>query len=189
MCQSCAWETRPPKRRGGEQGGTFDSRKDVNWPASASVCAQQGALAHSPCYHTWLETERWPQAHITASSHTPGQRGDRRRQVGLLGTGAHSKTWDEPELPQQAHAIAAGRVIWEPPAGRCLGMLQIASCAPAPGTQDRATPAPLANEVTADNTSVCAAQEHMPSDVKQSDARSKLPLPQSRLESTMLHFS
>ena len=48
----------PPKRRGGEQGGTFDGRKDVNWPASASVCAQQGALAHSPCCHIRLETGR-----------------------------------------------------------------------------------------------------------------------------------
>ena len=37
----------PPKRRGGEQGGAFDSRKEVNPPANTPGCAQQGALAHS----------------------------------------------------------------------------------------------------------------------------------------------
>ena len=72
--------------------------QDVNWPASASVSAQQGALPNSPCCHTRLETERWPPRH-------------------------------------------AG---------------------------------PPANEVTDDTTSVCFVQEHMHSDVKLNDARSKL---------------
>ena len=48
-----------------------------------AACAQQGALAHRPCCHTRLETERWPQAHEIASSRTPGQRGGRRRHVDL----------------------------------------------------------------------------------------------------------
>ena len=42
--------------------------------------------------HTRLETEPWPQAHKVPSSRTPGQRGDRRHYVGLLGTGATAKT-------------------------------------------------------------------------------------------------
>ena len=41
--------------------------------------------------HTRLETERLPQAHKVPSSRTPGQRGDRRHYVGLLGTGATAK--------------------------------------------------------------------------------------------------
>ena len=43
----------PSKLRGGTQGGTFDSRKDMNWPARARVRAQQGA-AHNPCCHRAL---------------------------------------------------------------------------------------------------------------------------------------
>ena len=35
-------------------------RKDVNWPARARVCAQQGALAHNPCCHTRSGTKHWP---------------------------------------------------------------------------------------------------------------------------------
>ena len=49
-------------------------------------CAWQGALAHCPCRHTRSETEPWPQAHKTASSRTPSQRGDSRQYVGLRGT-------------------------------------------------------------------------------------------------------
>ena len=40
-------------------------------------------MAHSPCCHTRSETERWPQAHTTASSRTLGQQGDRRHHVDL----------------------------------------------------------------------------------------------------------
>ena len=54
-----------------------------------SACAKQGALAHCLCRHTRSETERWPQAHKTASSRTPGERGDSRQYLSLHGTGTH----------------------------------------------------------------------------------------------------
>ena len=66
----CVWESRPPKRHGWEQDGTSGNHKDANWPASASMCAQQGALAllsyepsvgpklkhrwNMACNNTWL---------------------------------------------------------------------------------------------------------------------------------------
>ena len=91
------------------------------------------------------QPEHMAHCSVLASSFTPGQRGDRRHQVGLLGTGAHSNTWDEPELTHEAHANAAGRVIWGPPTGRCLGVLQISSRVPTIGMcpARRISPLPL----------------------------------------------
>ena len=53
------------------------------------------------------QLEHMAHCSVLASSFTPGQRGDRRHHVGLLGTGAHSKTWYEPDLTQRAHAICS----------------------------------------------------------------------------------
>ena len=76
----------------------------------------------------------------------------------------------------EVHAAAAGCVDRKPGAGRCLGILHIASCLPTIAlvvvlahtryhtsvghkhTRPR-HPAPQANKVTDDNTSVCLAQE------------------------------
>lgn len=88
-------ESRFPKRRGGEQGGFRQSQGREVTGQCLGVCP---ARRISPCCHTRLEIERRPQAHTTASSGTPGQRGDRRHFVGLLGTGTHSKTKNKPEL-------------------------------------------------------------------------------------------
>ena len=125
-------ESQFPKRRGGEQGGFRQS---------------QGRESRriSPCCHTRLEIERRPQAHTTASSRTPGQRGDRRHHVGLLGTGTQSKTKNKPELTGTCDCSKPCHVLWEPPAGRCPRMLQFASCAPTSGMcpARRVSPLPL----------------------------------------------
>ena len=120
-------ESQFPKRRGGEQGGFRQSQ------------------GRESCCHTRLEIERRPQAHTTASSRTPGQRGDRRHHVGLLGTGTQSKTKNKPELTGTCDCSKPCHVLWEPPAGRCPRMLQFASCAPTSGMcpARRVSPLPL----------------------------------------------
>ena len=64
-----------------------------------SACARQGALAHCP----WLETGRWPQAHKTVSSCTPGQRGDSRQHAKCRGVTGDQRAPSAPPEPAQCH--------------------------------------------------------------------------------------
>ena len=56
----------PASYTAGSHGTLLSShRHDLRTVASeVMACTQQGALAHSPCCHTRLGTERWPQAHV-----------------------------------------------------------------------------------------------------------------------------
>ena len=133
-----------------------------------SACAQHGALAHRPCCHIRSDTERWPQAHEIESSR-------RERNTKHL------------RLQEAVHFESL-------PLGCGLGVLRIAPCSPTIGlcpargvsqlslpshrgfklkpsfgpkhTRSR-PPAPPANEVTANNRSVCAAQEQARAPCKQ----------------------
>ena len=64
-----------------------------------SACARQGALAHRP----WLATGRWPQAHKTVSSCTPGQRGDSRQHAKCRGVTGDQRAPSAPPEPAQCH--------------------------------------------------------------------------------------
>ena len=104
---------------------------------------------------------------------------DRRHHVGLLGTGARSKTWNEPELTQQVRlqqtvwfeslpldvALACCRLLHACRPLACARQGALAHC-PCRHTRLEAERRPQAhktassrtpaNEATADNTSVCA---------------------------------
>ena len=120
---------------------------------------------------------------------------DRRHHVGLLGTGARSKTWNEPELTQQVRlqqivwfeslpldvALACCRLLHACRPLACARQGALAHC-PCRHTRLEAERRPQAhktassrtpaNEATADNTSVCAVHAQWRTI---NDARSKLP--------------
>ena len=141
------------------------------WRQLASHLTQPEHIAH--CF-------------VLASSRAPGQRDDRRHHVGLLGAGAHSNhmrrtridtrgtcdcsrscdlracrwtlPWHVADCFMRAdHRHVPSKARWPIAFAVILGRKQ--SVGPK-HTRPR-HPAPPANEVTADNTSVCTVQEHV----------------------------
>jgi len=97
----------------GKEGKTKEVVEDRKWRVVCERCVWQNYVCERLCVWPSCVRERFsvtnkpptqPEqiAHcsVLTSSLTPGQRGDRRHHVGLLGAGAYSNTWDEPELQQ-----------------------------------------------------------------------------------------
>ena len=57
----------------------------------------------APAHCPWLETGRWPQAHKTVSSCTPGQRGDSRQHAKCRGVTGDQRAPSAPPEPAQCH--------------------------------------------------------------------------------------